>query len=288
MALALLVAAQPASRAQESSLADVLARATDYVDELHEQLSGMVAEERYEQQSSSREPVGFAGDGLTRRVLRSDFLLVRREDEQRYYGFRDVFEVDGRPVRDRQERLTRLFLDPSLSAERQIQGIRTASARYNLGGVFRTMNTPTFALLFLRLSHKLRFAFERVTDGSPPLGLDPPAASDDVWVLGYTETWPTTVIRGGDGRNLPAEGRFWIEPATGRVIVTELIVDDAAVKATITVRFEPDDTVGHPVPVEMRERYENRRQGSRVDGTATYSRIRRFQVQVEESKPFRD
>ena len=85
VALALLVAA-PASRAQEFSLADVLARATDYVDELHEQLSGMVAEERYEQQSSSRETVGFAGDGLTRRVLRSDFLLVRREDEQRITG----------------------------------------------------------------------------------------------------------------------------------------------------------------------------------------------------------
>ncbi|MCH7750401.1 MAG: hypothetical protein IH939_20165 [Acidobacteria bacterium] len=287
VALTLMVAPL-ASQAQEPSLADVLARATDYVNELHEQLSGMVAEERYEQRSSAPVTLGFDGDPVTRRVLRSDFLLIRPEGEDRYYGFRDVFEVDGRAVRDRQERLTRLFLDPSLMADRQIQGIRMDSARYNLGGVERSFNTPTYALLFLHSSYKLRFEFERVMDTSPPLGLDLPANIDGVWVLGYKETWPTTVIRGGDGRNLPAEGRFWIEPATGHVLVTELIVNDAAVNAIITVRYEADDTMGHLVPVEMRERYNNRRVGSRVDATATYSRFRRFQVQVEVSKPFRE
>lgn len=96
------------------------------------------------------------------------------------------------------------------------------------------------------------------------------------------------MIRGRDGRNLPAEGRFWIEPATGRVLVTELIIDDAAVDATITVRYEADDAMGHLVPVEMRERYNNHRGGSRIDGTATYGRFRRFQVQVVESSRFRE
>ena len=32
----------------------------------------------------------------------------------------------------------------------------------------------------------------------------------------------------------------------------------------------------------MRERYEIRRDGSRVDGEATYSRFRQFQVKVDE------
>ena len=32
----------------------------------------------------------------------------------------------------------------------------------------------------------------------------------------------------------------------------------------------------------MRERYEIRRDGSRVDGTATYRRFRQFQVKVDE------
>ena len=287
VALALALAPQ-AGRAQVPSLVDVLARATDYIDEFDDQLSGIVAEERYEQRSRALESCGFGDYDVRRRVLRSNFLLIRPEGEERHYGFRDVFEVDGRPVRDRQERLTTLFLDPSVSAERQIQGIRTESARYNIGGVERNFNTPTFALLFLRLSHKLRFEFERVTDTSPRLDLDPPADPAGVWVLRYTEVWPTSVIRGRDGRNLPAEGRFWIEAATGRVLVTELIVDDDAVNATITVRYEADDAMGHLLPVEMRERYDSRRPDSRVDGTATYSRFRRFQVQVEESRPFRD
>ena len=38
----------------------------------------------------------------------------------------------------------------------------------------------------------------------------------------------------------------------------------------------------------MRERYDNLQSDSRVEGTATYSRFRRFQVVVDESEPFRD
>ena len=288
-----LMMAPAASRAQEPSLAEVLARATDYVNELSDQLSGIVAEERYEQRSTApatRGVGGFRGNARDtyRRTLRSDYLLVRPAGSDRYHGFRDVFEVGGRLVRDREERLTRLFLTPSVSAEEQIRKIMTDSARYNIGDVTRNFNTPTFALLVLHPAYKLRFEFERVTDTSPRLGLDGPDEAADVWVIEYKETWPTTVVRGQDGKNLPAQGRFWIEPTTGRVLVSELILEDSAVDATITVRYETAEKLGHLVPVEMRERYDNRRVGSRVDGTATYTRFRRFQVQVEESAPFRD
>ena len=274
--LALMMAPAAASWAQEPSLLEVLARATDYVNQLHDQLSGMVAEERYEQRSQAPATGDFGGfrrNTYEHRTLRSDYLLVRLEGAERYYGFRDVFEVDGRPVRD---------------AERQIQGILTDSARYNIGDVERNINAPTLTLRFLRPAYKPRFDFERVTDTSSRLGLDGPKEAADVWVIEYKETWPTTVITGQDGRNLPAQGRFWIEPATGRVLVTELIFEDSAVDAVVTVRYESDEKMGHLVPVEMRERYHNHRLGSRVDGTATYTRLRRFQVQVEESAPFRD
>ena len=270
----LLLVVWPA-RAEESSLVEVLQRATEYVETLHAQLSGMVAEERYEQEARG-------GGRSGRRRLVSDFLLVQPEGAERYYGFRDVFEADGRQVRDREERLARLFLDPTASAERQIERILTESALYNIGGVQRNFNVPTFALLFLRESHKSRFSFERVDDDDPPLGLDAPDG-DELWVVSYRETWPTTVIRGADRRNMPAQGRFWVAPATGRVLATELAVDDQALRATITVRFEPHD-IGHAVPVEMRERYDNRRTVTRVDGTATYSRFRRFQIDVSEAR----
>ena len=162
------------------------------------------------------------------------------------------------------------------------------SSRYNIGDVHRNFNVPTLALLFLRPAYKPRFAFERVTDDDPRLGLDRPDEAANLWVIGYQEDWPTTVIRGRERSNLPAEGRFWVEPASGRVLASELVVENDELAAIITVRYKVDLKLGHLVPAEMRERYENHRQNSRVDGTATYTDFRQFQVQVSESEPFRD
>ncbi len=292
--LVLSVLVAPAAvRAQEPSLVDVLGRATRYVSELSARLSGTVAEERYQQRATTPADSSIGGragsrSSYYRRTLRSDYLLVRPRNAGWYYGFRDVFEVDGQPVRDREERLTELFLDPSASADTQIRGIVRDSARYNIGDVRRNFNVPTLPLLFLHVDNKARFEFERTADDSPGLGLDRPDGDGDVWVIAYREDWPTTLIRGRERSNLPAHGRFWIEPATGRVLASEVGVRDSEVEATIAVLYRLDSGLGHLVPVEMRERYENRRQRSRVDGTATYTDFRRFQVQVSESAPFRD
>ena len=280
------------SRAQELSLSEVLARASAYVTGFRRQLSGIVAEESYEQQAragATRALRGFEFEEERRR-LRSDFLLVQLEGEERYHEFRDVFEVNGRPVRDREERLTRLFLDNTASAAMQIQEIVTESARYNIGDIHRTLNTPTLALLILSPEYQPRFRFTRVAGGSPLLPINPEhlPSEADVWVIEYEEIWPETVIRGDNRKDLPAEGRFWIESATGRVWLSELVIDDPQVRATVSVGYRQDPVIGHLVPVEMRERYRNRRDGSRVDGTATYSRFRRFSVQVQEAEPFRN
>ena len=75
-------------------------------------------------------------------VLRSDFLLVKI-DNRRWLPFRDVFERDGRPVRDRQDRLTKLFLGGATnSALVQAEKIMNESARYNIGNGTRTINVP--------------------------------------------------------------------------------------------------------------------------------------------------
>lgn len=289
LAALLVMAPLPATRAQEPSLGVVLARAGEYVTEYRRQLSGIVAEEHYTQRATT--PVQsrrrLTDTEHEHRELRSDFLLVRPAGEERYTEFRDVFEVDGSPVRDRQERLTRLFLDPSASAARQIDDIRRESARYNIGDVLRTLNTPTLALLILRPAHQPQFTFARATDTSPSLSLGGEAPAD-VWVIAYTEVERNTMIRGTGGKDLPSEGRFWIEPVAGRVLLSEFIVNDSRVlRATIDVRYGSDPAIGPLVPVEMRERYDDLRDGARVEGTATYSRFRQFQVQVEETSPGR-
>ena len=58
-------------------------------------------------------------------------------------------------------------------------------------------------------------------------------------------------------------------------------------RALVGVRYALESDIGLRLPVEMRERYRDRH-GSRVEGIATYTNFRRFQVQVEESAPFRD
>ena len=272
---------------QETPLVEVLTRTTDYVNMLHDQLEGVVSEERYEQRSSRI--WGFSLDEYEYRALRSDYLLIQPEGSERYYGFRDVYEVDGLAVRDRKERLTQLFLNDSASADQQIQGILSDSARYNIGDVERNVNTPTLALLFLHPSYKHRFEFEHVANASPPLGLDGPEDDDavDIWVIEYTETCAPCLVTGPGEQNMPARGRFWIDSATGRVLVSELIFKLTNFSATIAVKYETNTVMGHAVPIEMRERYDTP-SGFRIDGTATYTSFRQFQVQVDESTPFRD
>ena len=271
---------------QEPPLATVLTQATDYVDQLHRELAGVVMEERYEQRA--RVPSVYDRQMSRSRVtLLSDYLLVQPRGSERHFGFRDVFSVNGRAVRDREERLTELFLDRSASVDRRIDGIVADSARYNIGDIERNINTPTMALLFLSSAYKQRFEFRRGTDTTTSLRIDEPGRGG-LWVVDYEETGRTTVIRGRDNERLPVRGRYWIEPATGRVFLSELVLDAESLEALITVRYEANETLRHFVPVEMRERFRNLLSGSLVEGTATYTRFRRFQVLVEESAPFRN
>lgn len=102
------------------------------------------------------------------------------------------------------------------------------------------------------------------------------------WTVHYEEVQKLTMIRTTNGRDLPARGRFWIEPASGRVLMSELVAQDFALRATVGVSYDSEPLAGLLVPVEMRERYDVRKDGSRINGTATYSRFRQFQVKVDE------
>ena len=67
-------------------------------------------------------------------------------------------------------------------------------------------------------------------------------------------------------------------------MASELIVKDVRVEATVDVQYRFDAEIGQSVPVEMREFYTGL-DGSRVEGTATYSNLSRFIVQVDEALP---
>jgi hypothetical protein len=268
-------------------LKTVLARAAAYVDEFRERLAGIVAEETYVQQEIPG----------ARRELQSDLLLVRSETFPRWLQFRDTFEVDGQPVRDRADRLTALFLQPAASARTQAQRIGEESSRYNLGNVRRTINVPVMPLVFLEEDVQKRLRFTRTADTDrPAIPEDAPghfSLRTEVWVVRFEERERPTIVRDAlDYSDVPTQGRFWIEPDSGRVLMSEMRSNHPIVRAEVTVSYQSEPLVGLLVPVAMHETYTNLRLPNRItaasrvwrriEATATYSRFRQFQVHVDQ------
>ena len=140
--------------AAQNRAEDVLARAAAYTAAFIDRFTNVVAEERYVQDAR---PVAVAGrgkgtivQGAAHRELVSDYLLVRIPGLADWRTFRDVREVDGRPVPDRQDRLTSIFLEPSGTAFDRAAQIDRDGIRYNLGDGARTINGPLLALGFLQ------------------------------------------------------------------------------------------------------------------------------------------
>ena len=269
-----LGAVAPARTAEPPDVETILDRAGDYVAEYERTFVGVVAEETYRQQvhgTGVRDLRGFQTEAtLQRRDLKSDVLLVRAPAGDRWIQFRDVFEVDGKPVRDRDERLTKLFLEPSADARRQEEDIVAASARYNIGGVNRTVNLPVLALAVLEPKNRPWFTFRiarRTREG--------------VELEFKEEERGHTMIHTNDDQPLPAHGRFTIDVETGRVLASTLATETPTLRAQIDVTYGVDPAVAMPVPREMREKYAAK-DGTVTEGRATYARFRRYQVKVDE------
>lgn len=277
--LAVLVASTAAQQGstQTPALATLLARAAHATEEWVARFSAIVAEERYVQ-SSTR----------TYRHLGSDILLVRLKESGELFQFRDVFEVDNRAVRDRQDRLARLFLDSPASALEQAVQIDRAGARYNLRldqlnrsrslGPRPLVNMPFAAIGFLQSTYQPRFRF--TLDGADR------SVGADVWIVGYEEhERPTlfgSVTDGPQKRDVVAKGRLWIHAETGRVMRTELRLEYlAGNRDAVVTSFRLDDALQLTVPVEMRTEHYFA-SASIVRGKATYGRFRRFGVRTDE------
>lgn len=262
-----LLAQAPA--AQEPVAFDLLLRRMfEYAERFQRELGSMVAEEKYDQvqliSAASR-------NGDLRRTLRSDFLLVNVPGHG-WTPFRDVFEVDGRQIRDRQDRLTKLFLSGTSSgALEQAKRIMDEGARYNIGGGFRNTNVPLLAFLYFTPDARggVRFVEARGDRGKTR-------------VVEFSEiAHPTLITTSGD-RDLPASGRIWVDEATGTITRTQVEMGDDRLSSGVNVTFGFDEKVQSWVPQRMEDYIRPRRDAAGVTGVATYSKFRRFQVTTSE------
>jgi formylglycine-generating enzyme required for sulfatase activity len=260
----------------------LLERAGAYVSRFVFEFSSVVAEETYVQDSLGNLPVIIPGRGgaalgavsppSRRREVKSDFLLVRISSGE-WLPFRDVYEVDGQKVRDREGRLAKLFIKPSATAVDQAKEITLESARYNLGAMQRTVNTPILSLLYLQKEMQPAFRFT--------LGKRDTGVGENIWIVEYKETRKPTFVRAARDGDLPSVGRFWVDADTGRVLKSELTLDTPGIRARLTTSFRRDDKFQIDVPFEMVERYALDR--GTVNATATYGHFRRFDVSSDET-----
>jgi hypothetical protein len=263
------LAAPTSATFQTVSFAEVMQRAHAYVTvyEDHE-LSTVIARERYSQTWL---------DGVGRikgeRILFSDYLLLQLADED-WVAVRDVYEVDGKPIGDRSAGIKALFEGPREQLGERVMNLSKENARFNLcEQYYRTVNLPTFALRALRPSDRKRMEFSKAGEEQ--------VEGTATWVINFREVKGPTFSGTPEGADIPSTGRFWIEPDTGAVVRTEMILGGTrrvSGRATITVTYRPEPSLGFRVPVDMRERYDNPRRETAdvVFAAAFYSDFRRF------------
>ena len=257
-------------------LATILERAGRYVAEYETTFSNLVAEETYRQWG----PDPRTNAGTIARTLRSDLVFVRLTGPLPWGSFRDVYEVDGQKVRDRERRLEKLFFAPKPSDFEQAQAILDESSRYNLGRAYRNVNTPTLGLLFLMPENQPRLAFKR--RGTRTIAGFPTVE------VAFEEMASPTLVHDRWNHDVPASGRFWIDETRGTVLRTEIEYDLESDKGSQSVDVWERGVVsteygrgelGCFVPRSMTELYNFRGIG-RIDATARYSNYRRFDVSV--------
>lgn len=284
LVLALALAADPVT------LEQLLNRAAWYLDYFIDQFENVVAQEDYMQDSTAPLPsfvplVGGRGalaatppsaTDIARarhRDLRSDFLLVKSPDTLDLIPFRDVIQVDGLPVRDREERLARLFLKPTSDAMAHARAVTEEGARYNIGNMRTTLGNPVFGLSVMQPTYQPRFKFT--------LGKEDRSVAPDAWIVDYQEVASPALIHGEAGHDLFSHGRIWLDAKTGRVLKTELQVEQPMIRAKVTTTFRMDPRFDIAVPSEMREVY-TFANGNTVKTVASYGRFRRFDVSADE------
>jgi hypothetical protein len=262
---ALGLAPVQAPRAQpDLSVKALVAASARYVIEYQERFAFLVADEHYAQQA-------IALDGTkTDRVMRGELFLTYLPVDRVWTALHDIAEVDGEPVTDRAD-LRALLKDGATQAIGRY--LAAHNARFNIGGVRRNFNEPTFALIVLAARHRSGFDFSRGAVTTGPDGAT-------LVSLQFTERDGSAIVRNPNGRGVSTRGTLLIEAATGLVRETFVTIRDNPTIAELSTTYVPDEKMGLWVPSRFTERYASRANG-RTDSVvceARYTNYRRFEV----------
>ena len=266
------VLALPATAQAPLSVGEVMARVASYVDGYGARAAVVVATEHYTQQARRVKTMP------EKRQLVSDFAIVKVDGMRGWQGFRDVIDVDGTPLPDREDRLLRVLMQGGRGFD-EARRLLNESARFNIGPIERDFNVPTTTLFFFTRDNLERFKFSAAG-----------ARSDGIWEIDFRETARPTLIRTPAGRSVASNGKLWVNAADGTVVRTRLEVEGFAMRATMFTRARGTGSVDVVyqrvpaldmwLPASMDEDFEIRTGEYRdgISGRALYSNYRQFQT----------
>lgn len=255
--------AQSPQAPPDTSTKGLVASARKYVSDYEKNFAFIVADEWYQQVQRDED-----GRIQLNRVLKSEVFLTFLEADGEWIAVRDVMEVDGRPVTNR-DRLRDL-----LAKGGQFRGVAKqvidSNARYNIGSVSRNFNEPTLPLLLFETRRAASVEFDRKkVSREGPL---------TIATLSFSERDSGTIV-GGPGGPAPAKGTFVIDAASGTVRETTFEIKHSDIRASLKTQYERDPKLGLWLPATFSERYERTKDVKEViECEAKYSNYRRFET----------
>ena len=182
----------PAADAQgETTTRALVSAASKYVTKYQQEFAFLIADESYSQTRID------AGSKAQHRLLKSEFFLTYLPADNEWVAVRDVLDVDGTPVANREELRTLLAKGGEIRG--LISQVIARNARYNIGSTTRNFNEPTLALLLVGDKRVNDVKFDR-------RGVEREGAAT-VATLAFEERGRPTLVR-GPGGSLPAKGEI--------------------------------------------------------------------------------
>ena len=261
----------------------VVAAAARYVAAYEKQFAFLIADERYRQQQ-----LGADGQTVQTRRLRSELFLTYLPADNEWIAVRDVLEVDGMPVTDRQD------LRALLSRSDQLRGLTgkivAINARYNIGRVERNFNEPTLPLLLLGDRRVSRVSFDRksVTEEN----------GTTLVTLAFEEKDGPTLVSFRNEGPARSRGEFVVDAASGTVRRTVFRLARPGIDVRLETTYTKDARLDLWLPSTFVERYEsggrvNARRGTSdlephevIECEAAYTNYRRFDVTWRIKPPY--
>ena len=247
LAVSVFAVARPDARLQDPPLADLLGKSAEYVAAYRTKVSGAALDEMF-----LLTELGASQMRVPRRVA-SDVVLINISE--RLMSIRDPYAIDTRPTREPGLRIVNTLKEPTAVAWQRVQTFAQEGAYLLLANAVLWYSEPTLALRFIEAAHQPRMEYK--LEGRKKLN------NIQTTGIGFKE------IRGegkayllGTPSNPYASGRFWVDPATGAIHMTELWIQSDVDTARVQVSYAPDPGLGFLLPRDAAHSFQSRERGT--------------------------